>query len=214
MGFILSADIDRYVEEHTTPPDALLQALDRETHLHFHMPQMLSGHVQGKFLEMIAHMVRPKHILEIGTFTGYSAICLARGLQPGGRLITIDIDPEIAATVRDFVSKSELADRIDFRLGSALDIIPKLYETFDMVFIDADKINYSAYFDLVIPKVRMGGFILADNVLWSGKVLDEERDKETQALADYSDKLQNDPRVENVLLSVRDGIMLARKISD
>jgi predicted O-methyltransferase YrrM len=214
MGFILPQEIEQFVEEHTSPQGGLLSELDRETHLHFTLPQMISGTVQGKFLEMISGMLKPQRILEIGTFTGYSAICLAKGLQPGGKLITIDVNEELQETVQSFISRSGMADRIDFRLGNAMEIVPGLNETFDLVFIDADKENYAHYYDLAFPKVRLGGYILADNVLWGGKVVEARKDKDTQALVDYSAKVQNDSRVENVMVSVRDGIMIAKKIKN
>lgn len=214
MGFILSPEMDAYIEAHTTPQGELLYELDRFTHLHYMMPQMLSGAVQGKFLEMLSHMIRPEFILEIGTFTGYSAICLAKGLQAGGKLLTIDIDEELEQTVRTYLGRSDHAGQIDFRVGNALEIIPGIENSIDLVFIDADKENYSNYYDLVFPKVRVGGYILADNVLWSGKVLEGDTDKDTAALIAYAGKVQNDPRVENVMASVRDGIMIARKLED
>jgi caffeoyl-CoA O-methyltransferase len=201
-----------YAEAHTSPETDVLQQLNRETHAKILMPRMLSGHLQGQFLSMISHMVQPKAVLEIGTYTGYSAICLAAGLQVGGVLHTIDINEELEEMVTGFIAKAGLQDKIKNHVGNALEIIPGFTETFDLVFIDADKINYSNYFDLVIDKVRKGGFIMADNVLWSGKVIEEKKDKDTQAIADYNRKLQNDPRVENVLLPIRDGIMIARKI--
>jgi predicted O-methyltransferase YrrM len=212
LGLYISGEIDRYIEEHTTPQDKVLEELDRFTNLNHTVPQMLSGRVQGKFLEMISDMIAPLRILEIGTYTGYSAICLARGLRPGGKVITIDVNVELEDTIRNFISQAGMTDIIDFRLGSALDIIPDLEETFDLVFIDADKENYSNYYRLVFPKLRPGGYILADNVLWDGKVLDSEKDRDTQGLVDFSNLVQNDPGVENVLLSIRDGIMLARKL--
>ena len=214
MGFILSEEIDQYIEEHTTPQEMLLSDLDRQTHLHFTLPQMISGTVQGKFLEMISFMLQPRRILEIGTFTGYSAICLAKGLVEDGQLTTIDVNEELEETILKYFADSGLGSKIDFRLGNAMNIVPELEEIFDLVFIDADKVNYSNYYDLVFSKLRVGGYILADNVLWSGKVLDVKKDKDTQALMDYSDKVQNDNRVENVLLSIRDGIMIARKIKN
>jgi predicted O-methyltransferase YrrM len=208
----LPEPLSQYAESHTTPETEVLQQLNRETHAKILMPRMLSGHLQGQFLSMISHMVKPKAVLEIGTYTGYSAICLAAGLQDGGVLHTIDINEELEEMVTAFISKAGLQNKIKNHIGNALKIIPTLKETFDLVFIDADKINYSNYYNLVFDKVRTGGFIMADNVLWSGKVLDEKKDKDTQAIHDYNSKLQNDPRVENVLLPIRDGIMIARKI--
>ena len=176
------------------------------------MPRMLSGHFQGRLLSMFSKMVRPQRILEIGTYTGYSAICLAEGLTADGRLITIDINEELEDSVRKYFEQSGFGDRIDFRIGNATTIIPGLHEKFDLVFIDADKENYSRYFDLVIDNVNLNGIILADNVLWSGKVLDEKPDKDTRAILDFNDKVSKDSRVESVLLPVRDGIMMLRKV--
>lgn len=209
----LPANINAYAEASTSPESELLYQLNRNTHAQIMAPRMLSGHMQGRFLSMISWMIRPRRVLEIGTYTGYSALCLAEGLADDGLLITIDHNEEIEAFARSYWQKSPLNDKIDFRLGSALDIIPTLNETFDLVFIDADKRNNSAYFDLIFDKVRPGGFILADNVLWSGKVVElvKPSDLDTQAVLAFNEKVQNDSRVENVLLPVRDGIMMMRK---
>ncbi|RYD80769.1 MAG: O-methyltransferase [Sphingobacteriales bacterium] len=207
----LPEKLDKYIEDHTSPERDVLKALNRETHIKVQMPQMLSGHVQGQVLRMFSQMIKPQYILEIGTFTGYSAICLAAGLQENGKLVTLDINDELEEMVRKYFSLSGLENKIDYRLGNALDIIPQLDFTFDIVFIDADKQNYSRYFDLVIDKVKSGGFILADNVLWSGKVVENNPDKDTKALLDFNAKVQADERVENALFPVRDGIMVMRK---
>lgn len=191
----------------------MLRRVNRDTYAGVLRPRMLSGHLQGRLLAMISCMLRPQTILEIGTYTGYSALCMAEGLAEGGRLITIDINEELEDRVRATFAASSLADRIDFRIGNALKVIPELNETFDLVFIDADKENYSAYYDLVLPRVREGGIILADNVLWSGKVLQTKLDKDTKAIIEFNRKIQEDRRVENVLLPVRDGIMMIRKLS-
>jgi predicted O-methyltransferase YrrM len=204
-----------YCENHTTVEDDLLVRITRETRAKVLMPRMISGHLQGKMLEIFTKMQNPKTILEIGTYTGYSGICMARGLSKNGKLITLDINDELEMMVRGFFEASGLADQIDYRLGNALELIPELDGPFDMVFIDADKSNYHRYFDLVIDKVSTGGIILADNVLWSGKILVEEGqkiDKDTQAILDFNAKIAADPRVENVLLPIRDGVMMARKI--
>ncbi len=204
-----------YCESNTSTEDALLKKIVRETQAKVLMPRMLSGHLQGKMLELFSKMLQPKTILEIGTYTGYSGICLARGLRPGGRLITLDINDELEPMVRGFFEESGLADQIDYLLGNAREIIPALEGHFDLVFIDADKFYYSEYFDLVIDKVPSGGIILADNVLWSGKILVEEgqkTDKDTRALLEFNRKVQEDPRVENVLLPIRDGVLMARKL--
>jgi len=214
MEFIDSALL-AYCEAHTSEEDPLLKKITRETQAKVLMPRMLSGHLQGKMLELFTKMIQPQTILEIGTYTGYSGVCLARGLKKGGKLITLDINDELETMVRGFFEESGLSDQIDYRLGNALEIIPTLSGPFDLVFIDADKFNNATYFDLIIDKVHPGGIILADNVLWSGKVLVAEGqkvDKDTKAILDFNDKIQNDPRVENVLLPFRDGIMMARKI--
>jgi caffeoyl-CoA O-methyltransferase len=212
MDFI-KKEILEYAERHTTPESDLLKTVNRETHAHVLMPRMLSGHLQGRILSMISHMVKPSRILEIGTYTGYSALCLAEGLRAGGKLITIDVNEELAEKVKGYFEKAGVTSSIDYRIGNALQIIPTLTETFDLVFIDADKENYSRYFDLVINNVPLNGIILADNVLWSGKVLDGKPDKDTKAIIDFNDKVNRDPRVENVLFPVRDGIMMLRKVS-
>lgn len=201
-----------YAEQLTTPESDLLKKINRHTHANVMMPRMLSGHIQGRILSMFSHMLRPKCILEIGTYTGYSALCLAEGLAPDGKLITIDINEELEDTVRNYFQQSPYADRIDYRIGNAITIIPTLSEKFDLVFIDADKENYSKYFDLVIDNVNLNGIILADNVLWSGKVLDEKPDKDTRAILGFNEKVSKDSRVESVLLPVRDGIMMLRKV--
>lgn len=211
---LISPNIQQYAENHTTPENDLLKLINRQTHAHVLMPRMLSGHMQGRLLSMISHMVKPTAILEIGTYTGYSALCLAEGLKPGGKLITIDINEELESTVRGYLKTSGFHESIDYRIGNALDIVPILSGKFDLVFIDADKENYARYYDLVINRVPLGGFILADNVLWSGKVLDEKPDKDTRAILEFNRKVQYDNRVENVLLPVRDGMMVLRKILD
>lgn len=214
MEFI-APELLAYCEQHSSVEDELLQYIKRETYAKVLMPRMLSGHLQGKTLELLVKMLNPKTILEIGTYTGYSGICLARGLGKNGRLLTLDINDELETMVRGFFEKSGMASKIDYRLGNALDIIPTLEGNFDMVFIDADKANYIKYYELVVERVNPGGIIVADNVLWSGKILVEEGkkiDKDTQVILDYNLMVKNDPRVENVLLPIRDGLMLARKL--
>ena len=211
----LDKDIAAYIEDHTESEPALLQQLNRYTHLHVLKPRMLSGHFQGRVLSLLSHMIRPASILEIGTYTGYSALCLAEGLQPGGKLVTIDINNELEAVVRKFLQQSPFAGQIEYVIGNALDEVPKINNSFDLVFIDADKINYSRYFDLVIDKVTAGGYIIADNVLWSGKVLAKNRkkdDEDTLAVLSFNKKVADDGRVQNVLLPIRDGLMVLRKI--
>lgn len=208
----LPEKINEYIENNATPEKEILAKLNRETYLKVPMPQMLSGHIQGLFLEMISYMLRPKMILEIGTFTGYSAICLAQGLPKDGTLHTIDVNEELGDMVSKYVAQANLETKILLHHGSALQIIPTLNEIFDLVFIDADKQNYCNYFDLVVDKVRPGGFIVADNVLWGGKVIEEKQDKDTAALHAYNRKVLNDSRVENFILPLRDGLNIARKL--
>lgn len=208
---IVDSQMADYAAAHTTPENSLLKKVNRDTHANVLKPRMLSGHLQGRLLSMISHMINPSSILEIGTYTGYSAICLAEGLKPGGKLTTIDRNEELEARLRSYFKEAGLENAIDLRIGNALQIIPTLNTAFDLVFIDADKENNSNYFDLVIDKVPSGGYILADNVLWSGKVIDQT-DKDTRAVTAFNDKVHNDPRVENVLLPVRDGIMVMRKL--
>jgi caffeoyl-CoA O-methyltransferase len=207
----LPEDLQQYVEAHTSEENFLLKKINRETHAQVLRSRMLSGHLQGRFLSMISKMILPRAILEIGTYTGYSAICLAEGLQSGGTLITLDINEELENRVRNYFKESGFEGQIDYRIGDARKIIPTLTETFDLVFIDADKENYSLYYDLVIEKLSAGGMILADNVLWSGKVVQPKPDKDTKAILEFNDKVQQDARVENLLLPLRDGVMMIRK---
>lgn len=200
-----------YAENFTSDESDVLRELRLHCEAHYDNKSMLSGFVQGRLLSMFSHMIRPKAVLEIGTYLGYSALCFAEGLADGGKVITLDIQEDTNRVARSFVEKSAFADRIEFHLGFATEIIPTLDEIFDLVFIDADKPNYSNYYDLVFDKVRQGGFIIADNVLWSGKVLEIEKDENTQALHEYNEKVLADERVENILLPIRDGLMVARK---
>lgn len=209
---IINPDLQEYAERHTSPESDLLKRVNRETHAQVLQPRMLSGHLQGRVLSMISYMVRPAVALEIGTYTGYSALCIAEGLKEGGKLITIDINDELEERVRQYVNGSDLKSKIDFRIGNALEVIPKLGLRYDLVFIDADKENYARYYDLVIDNVNLNGIILADNVLWSGKVLQPKPDKDTKAIIDFNTKVHQDARVENVLLPIRDGIMMMRKV--
>jgi caffeoyl-CoA O-methyltransferase len=211
MEFI-DQKLSDYSTDHTTPETPLLKKINRDTHANVLKPRMLSGHLQGRFLSVVSHMIRPTTILEIGTYTGYSAICLCEGLRPGGKLVTIERNEELETKLTSYFSEAGLGKSIDLRIGDARKILATLDLKFDLVFIDADKENYSNYFDLVIDKVPSGGYILADNVLWSGKVVDGSADKDTQAILDFNNKVHNDPRVENVLLPLRDGIMVARKL--
>ena len=209
----LPADINKYSEDHTSQESDLLRRINRETYAEVLMPRMVSGHLQGRFLSMVSHMIKPQNILEIGTYTGYSAICLAEGMQPNGKLVTIDVNEELEKRVRGYFREGGLENKIDYLLGDAATIIPALNSSFDLVFIDADKENYAKYYELVFDKVPMGGYILADNVLWSGKVLQEKIDKDTRAIKSFNEKIQSDSRVENMLLPLRDGISLVRKVS-
>ena len=206
--------LENYITNHASPETKLLQELNRETHVKILFPRMMSGHLQGKFLEMVSWMIRPKRILEIGTYTGYSALCLASGLAENGLIHTIEINPELEDFIMKYVEKAGLTDRVKLHIGNAIDIIPQLNESYDLVFIDADKENYLNYYNLIFDKVRKGGFILADNALWDGKVIKSEQkmDKETSGIINFNDFVQNDKRVENVLLPFRDGVMVVRKI--
>jgi predicted O-methyltransferase YrrM len=208
-----SRDFTNYISSHTSPEDGMLQELTRTTHLHAMQARMLSGHIQGKFLEFVSRMISPSNILEIGTFTGYSAICLAKGLSANGILHTIDVDDELRYIAEDFINRSSVGDKIRLYTGDALKIIPQMDMPFDLVFIDGDKREYSAYYKLVMEKVRKNSYIIADNVLWSGKVLDKNvksNDKSTAELLAFNNLVQNDNRVENLLLPVRDGMMIIR----
>ena len=208
----LPEQLETYIEAHTREESAVLKELNRETYQKVLVPRMLSGHLQGQVLRMLSKMIKPETILEIGTFTGYSGICLAEGLTPTGVLHTIDINEELKTMVTSYFEKTGILDKVKYHIGNAIDIIPKLDMAFDIVFIDADKENYSNYFDLVINKVREGGYIIADNVLWSGKVIQPNPDEETKAIMAFNDKVHADTRVENVLVPVRDGLMVMRKL--
>jgi len=212
---LISAALQRYAEQCTTPETPVLAALNRETNMKVNMPVMLSGHLQGALLQMLSHMIRPRRILEIGTYTGYSAICLVQGLTDDGHLHTIDINEELESMCRKYFREAWVDQKITRHTGNAADIIPGLDETFDLVFIDADKQNYTLYYDLVFEKVPVGGYILADNVLYDGEVIlpEAEQSKNARAIRAFNEKVSKDPRVETVLLPVRDGIMLIRKIA-
>jgi predicted O-methyltransferase YrrM len=212
MEFI-DQKLDDYVCAHTENEPNVLKELNRKTHLSVLQPRMLSGHFQGRVLSMLSHMIQPERVLEIGTYTGYSALCFAEGLKPNGKVITIDVNEELEDLVREYISKAGMEDKMDYRIGDATQIIPELTEEFDIVFIDADKKNYCNYYNLVFDKVKKGGYIIADNVLWSGKVLEEydSLDRETKVIMDYNNMVHNDDRVQEVLLPIRDGLMIARK---
>lgn len=212
MEFI-SEELDKYICNHSENEPDYLKELNRKTHLEVLQPRMLSGHYQGRVLSMLSHMIRPNRILEIGTYTGYSALALAEGLQEDGLLITIDVNEELEEMVSTFISKSGMSDKIQNLIGDATELIPGLDHEFDIVFIDADKKNYITYYNLVFDKVKKGGYIIADNVLWSGKVLEEydSLDKSTKIIMDYNRLIHEDDRVQEVLFPIRDGLMIARK---
>jgi len=209
----LDPNIEDYALAHTSPESELLAELNRETWSKVLIPRMLSGHLQGRVLSMISKLIQPKYILEVGTYTGYSALCLAEGLQKDGELHTIDINEELETMIKKYFSKSPQGQNITSHIGNALEIIPTLNKAWDLVFIDADKENYANYYDWVIDVLRPGAVIIADNVLWSGKVLKETepKDEETKALKAFNKKVHEDDRVENLLLPVRDGLMVLRK---
>lgn len=208
--------LEEYISVHSTPENEVLQAITRDTYVHVLNPHMLSGHVQGRVLSMISYMIRPKRILELGTFTGYSALCLAEGLAEGGKLVTIEHNDELEETIRRNFARSPLGEKIDLLIGDAKELLhrPSMVDTYDLVFIDADKREYCAYLDLVYPLVPVGGFILADNTLWDGHIIDPayDKDKQTLGLRAFNDKLKEDNRFEQVILPLRDGLTLIRKI--
>ena len=209
----LPEEIENYVLQHIEKEPVILKELNHETWEKVLIPRMLSGHLQGRVLSMLSHMIQPKTILEIGTYTGYSAICLAEGLQKGGELHTIDINEELESMVTKYIEKANLKNTVFNHIGNAMDIIPTLNKTYDLVFIDADKNNYCNYYDLVFDQVKTGGYIIADNVLWSGKVVEDtaKLDADTLALIAYSEKVNADNRVQSVLFTIRDGLMVVRK---
>ena len=211
MHFI-SQELEDYIEQHSEKEPELLAALNKETYQKILLPRMLSGHFQGRVLSMLSKLIRPENILEIGTYTGYSALCLCEGMRENGVLHTIDIKEELVDFQRKHFDKSPWGKQIVQHLGEAVDIIPTLDLKFDLVFIDADKENYLNYFELIVPKMNKGGIILSDNVLWSGKVLEplNPKDISTKVLLEYNQKLKEDPRVETVLLPIRDGLTVSR----
>jgi caffeoyl-CoA O-methyltransferase len=210
MDFLLPK-IEQYAEAHTSPESLVLQALVRETHLKTLAPRMLSGHLQGRFLSLIAKIMQPHRVLEIGTFTGYSALCLAEGVVAGGLLYALEGNDELRHIIEKYIKTSGFQEKTKLLIGDALEIIPTLDEVFDLVFIDAGKRDYPTYWDLVVGKTRSGGLIIADNVLWSGKVVEEKKDLDTQILDGFNKKVLADVRVECLLLPLRDGLMMAIK---
>lgn len=205
--------VDQYIEEHTTAASPLLNELERQTYVKILRPQMVAGHLQGKVLEMLCRMIRPQRVLELGTFTGYSALCMAAGMPEGSVLHTIDVNDELEDFTRSFLDRSPYADRIVYHLGDARQIVPTLGGQFDLVFIDADKREYPEYYNLIINEVRTGGFIIADDVLWYG-MIESKTDHQTKGLQQFNDTVHADPRVVNVLFPIRDGLMVMQKIKD
>lgn len=214
MNF-LPEDLDNYINLHCEEESELLKELNHETWEKVINPRMLSGHVQGRVLSMLSHMIKPLNILEIGTYTGYSAICLAEGLQQNGIIDTIDINEELENIAKKYFIKTGIENKINSWFGDAKKIIPTLYKKYDLVFIDADKVNYSVYFDLVFDKINVGGYIIVDNVLWSGKVVQKIKsdDVDTKAIVEFNKKIQENKKVQNIMLPVRDGLMMIRKIN-
>ncbi len=208
----MDRSLELYIETFSTPEDPVLEDLYRQTHIRFINPNMISGHLQGKFLEFISFMIKPENILEIGTFTGYSAICLSKGLRPGGKLITIELNDELTSFAHSYFCRAGVESKITQLIGKAQDIIPGLDLMFDIVFIDGDKREYVEYFKLIIDKVNPGGFILADNVLWGGKVVeDETNDPQTRGIINFNTMIRNETKIEDVIIPIRDGLMLIRK---
>jgi len=208
----MQKDLEKYISAHSSPEDSLLEELYRQTHLRFVNPNMVSGHIQGKFLEFLSKMIKPDRILEIGTFTGYSAICLAKGLKPGGKLYTIEINDELTHFSKSFFRRAGVEKKIIQLIGKAQDIIPSLTDEFDLAFIDGDKREYIEYYNSIFPKLKKGGFILADNVLWGNKILDDNtRDQQTRGIIEFNEMISLRTDIEKVILPLRDGVMLIRK---
>lgn len=208
---LLNETLKLYLEQYCEPEPELLKHIDRETNLKVLMPRMVSGHYQGRVISLLTKLVCPKNILEIGTFTGYATLCFAEGLVEDGKIITLDINEELEDRVRGYFAQSAYADKIDYRIGNAMEIVPTLKETFDMVFIDADKKNNLNYYHLVFNQVKPGGLIIVDNVLWSGKVVAQKEDKDTSNIINFNDEIAKDQRVEKLILPVRDGLFIIRK---
>lgn len=207
----LTPEMDQYIEKHIEAEPEALYELNRHTYLKVLNPRMIAGHLQGRVISMISHMIKPKNVLEIGTYTGYSALCWAEGIEKGGKIVTIDINEELQDFVKEQLTNSKYKDSIEFLIGNALDIVPTLDIPFDIVYIDADKTNYHNYYDLLIDRIPSGAYIIADNVLWSGKVLNQSHDADTEAIKAFNIKVNEDPRVQNVLFPIRDGLMICRK---
>lgn len=208
---IQNIDLQQYLENFCEPESNLLKKIDRETHLKVLMPRMVSGHYQGRLFSFLSKLLQPKKILEIGTFTGYATLCFAEGLVPEGKIITLDINEELEERVRSYFSESAYKHQIDYRIGNAVNALKEIDEVFDLVFIDADKKNNYTYYEMVFDKVRPGGLIIVDNVLWSGKVLENKKDKDTVGIIDFNTRIKEDNRVEKLILPVRDGVFIIRK---
>ena len=210
----MNRELEKFLLDHSSPEDPVLEDLYRQTHIRFVNPNMICGHLQGKLLEMISKMIHPENILEIGTFTGYSAICLARGLKPGGLVTTIELNDELTGFARSYFQKAGVESKIIQLTGRAQDIVPGLNQVFDLVYIDGDKREYSEYFKIVIGKVKTGGYLVVDNVLWGGKVLEKDtKDPHTRGIIEFNEMIHRQKNIEDIILPVRDGIMLIRKVS-
>ncbi len=208
---MISEELQQLLIKYCEPEDDLLQHINRETNLKVLLPRMLSGHYQGRVLSMLSKMIAPKRILEIGTFTGYATLCLAEGLTADGTIYTLDINAELEDMVRGNFAKSDVNDKIKYTIGDAQESLTAINDTFDLVFIDADKKNNGTYYDLVFDQVRAGGLIIVDNVLWSGKIVNNAQDKDTKNISSFNDKINEDVRVEKLILPVRDGLFVIRK---
>ena len=210
----LPENIQKYISDNSQSESIILKELNRYTNSKVILPRMLSGHVQGRFLSMISKLVNPEIIVEVGTYTGYSCLCLAEGLKKNGKIITIEKDEEFASIAKKFFDRSKYKEKISLLIEDATTAIENISEKIDLAFIDADKVNYTKYYDMLFPKLKIGGLIVADNVLWSGKVTKEVSDNETQSIKNFNTKVKNDERVENLIVGIRDGIMLCQKIKD
>lgn len=212
----MDLDLEKYILSHIDQQDNVLIDLERYTHLNVLRPRMLSGHLQGSILKMFCRMINPLSVLEIGTFTGYSAICMAQGIRPEGHIHTIDINDELESLILEYFHKANVHNQITLHIGNAIEIIPSIQDSFDLVFMDGDKREYPKYLKMVLPKVKIGGFILADNILWDGKVAKPNMpdDNYTKGIMDFNDMVKNDERLEKTILPIRDGLLLIRKIRD
>ena len=210
----LPENIQKYISDISQSESLILKELNRYTNSKVILPRMLSGHVQGRFLSMISKLVNPEIIVEVGTYTGYSCLCLAEGLKKNGKIITIEKDEEFASIAKKFFDRSSYKEKISLLIEDATKAIENISEKIDLAFIDADKVNYTKYYNMLFPKVKIGGLIVADNVLWSGKVIEDVSDNETQSIKNFNSKVKNDERVENLIVGIRDGIMVCQKIKD